>query len=140
MAQLDAWVKLGYAWMFSVNIAAQYPRVPSHLLELEILESAALQDVAHMREVMQACQALGVQFALDDFGTGFSSLSYLRQLPRLPNPSRSRRLNRRRATHVLGPRKLLDLLNDRQPPRQGGQRGAHDAGKTQCHAQVNVFT
>jgi diguanylate cyclase (GGDEF)-like protein/PAS domain S-box-containing protein len=98
MAQLDAWVQLGHAWMLSVNIAArhfhrtdfvenmrqllaQYPRVPSHLLELEILESAALQDVAHMREVMQACQALGVQFALDDFGTGFSSLSYLKQLP-----------------------------------------------------------
>ena len=98
MAQLDAWAQLGHAWMLSVNIAArhshradfvenmrqllaQYPRVPSHLLELEILESAALQDVAHMREVMQACQALGVQFALDDFGTGFSSLSYLRQLP-----------------------------------------------------------
>ena len=98
MAQLDAWVQQGHAWMLSVNIAArhfhradfvenmrellaQYPGVPSHLLELEILESAALQDVAHMREVMQACQALGVQFALDDFGTGFSSLSYLKQLP-----------------------------------------------------------
>ncbi len=98
MAQLDEWVQQGHGWMVSVNIAArhfhhpdfvecirqlllQYPRVPSHLLELEILESAALQDVAHMREVMQACQALGVQFALDDFGTGFSSLSYLKQLP-----------------------------------------------------------
>jgi EAL domain-containing protein (putative c-di-GMP-specific phosphodiesterase class I) len=98
MEQLDEWVQQGHGWMVSVNIAArhfhdpdfvetmrqlllQYPRVPSRLLELEILESAALQDVAHMREVMQACQALGVQFALDDFGTGFSSLSYLKQLP-----------------------------------------------------------
>ena len=98
MAQLDEWVQQGHGWMVSVNIAArhfhdpdfvatirqlllQYPGVPARLLELEILESAALQDVAHMREVMQACQALGVQFALDDFGTGFSSLSYLKQLP-----------------------------------------------------------
>ena len=98
MARLDEWVRQGNSWIISVNIAArhfhradfvecmrellaQYPRVPSHLLELEILESAALQDVAHMREVMQGCQALGVQFALDDFGTGFSSLSYLKQLP-----------------------------------------------------------
>ncbi|MEO7107330.1 MAG: EAL domain-containing protein [Rhodoferax sp.] len=98
MEQLDEWALQGRGWMVSVNIAArhfhrpdfvecmrqlleQYPRVPSHLLELEILESAALQDVAHMREVMQGCQALGVQFALDDFGTGFSSLSYLKQLP-----------------------------------------------------------
>lgn len=98
MARLDDWTQKGHRWMLSVNIAArhfhrpdfvecmrqllaQYPRVPAHLLELEILESAALQDVAHMREVMQGCQALGVQFALDDFGTGFSSLSYLKQLP-----------------------------------------------------------
>ncbi len=98
MEQLDEWVRQGNSWIISVNIAArhfhrpdfvecmrellaQYPRVPTHLLELEILESAALQDVAHMREVMQGCQALGVQFALDDFGTGFSSLSYLKQLP-----------------------------------------------------------
>lgn len=61
-------------------LLAQHPLVPAHLLELEILESAALQDVAHMREVMQACQALGVQFALDDF-IRISSLSYLKQLP-----------------------------------------------------------
>lgn len=98
MTQLDEWVQQGHDWMVSVNIAArhfhrpdfvdcmrellaQYPRVPPQLLELEILESAALQDVAHMREVMQGCQSLGVQFALDDFGTGFSSLSYLKQLP-----------------------------------------------------------
>ncbi len=98
MAQLDEWAQQGHGWMISVNIAArhfhrpdfvdcmrqllaQYPRVAAHSLELEILESAALQDVAHMREVMQGCQALGVQFALDDFGTGFSSLSYLKQLP-----------------------------------------------------------
>ena len=54
--------------------------LPSQL-ELEILESAALEDMQHMRQVMQESQALGVRFALDDFGTGYSSLSYLKRLP-----------------------------------------------------------
>lgn len=98
LAQLQAWVRQGQRWVVSVNIAArhfhrkdfvdrlrgllaQYPAAPPHLLELEILESAVLQDIQHMREVMQGCQALGVCFALDDFGTGFSSLSYLKRLP-----------------------------------------------------------
>ena len=98
MAQLQAWVRLGRHWVVSVNIAARhfhrvdfvdrlrgvlacYPQAPAHLLELEILESALLQDIPHMRQVMQGCQALGVCFALDDFGTGFSSLSYLKRLP-----------------------------------------------------------
>jgi diguanylate cyclase (GGDEF)-like protein/PAS domain S-box-containing protein len=96
--QLQAWAIQGHSWVISVNIAArhfhrtdfvdrlkilltEYPRAPIHQLELEILESAALQDIPHMREVMQACQTLGVCFALDDFGTGFSSLSYLKRLP-----------------------------------------------------------
>jgi diguanylate cyclase (GGDEF)-like protein/PAS domain S-box-containing protein len=96
--QLQAWAIQGHNWVVSVNIAArhfhrtdfverlksmltEYPKAPIQQLELEILESAALQDISHMREVMQACQALGVCFALDDFGTGFSSLSYLKRLP-----------------------------------------------------------
>lgn len=98
LAQLQAWVRQGHRWVVSVNIAArhfhrkdfvdrlrallaEYSAAPAHLLELEILESAVLQDIQHMREVMQGCQALGVCFALDDFGTGFSSLSYLKRLP-----------------------------------------------------------
>lgn len=98
MAQLQDWVRQGRHWVVSVNIAARhfhrvdfvdrlrgvlacYPQAPAQLLELEILESALLQDIPHMRQVMQGCQALGVCFALDDFGTGFSSLSYLKRLP-----------------------------------------------------------
>nr|WP_315463868.1 EAL domain-containing protein [uncultured Rhodoferax sp.] len=98
LRQLQEWVQRGLEWKVSVNIAArhfhrpdfvntlqtlfaQYPGVPPRLLELEILESTALEDIRHMRQVMQECQALGVSFALDDFGTGFSSLSYLKCLP-----------------------------------------------------------
>ena len=80
MAQLDAWAQLGHAWMLSVNIAARHSHRADFVENMRQL-LAQYPRVPHMREVMQACQALGVQFALDDFGTGFSSLSYLRQLP-----------------------------------------------------------
>ena len=85
-------------WEVSVNIAAPHfhrpnfvqrlkdilhtcPEVSPARLELEILESAALEDMQYMRRMMQSCQALGVRFALDDFGTGYSSLTYLKKLP-----------------------------------------------------------
>jgi EAL domain-containing protein (putative c-di-GMP-specific phosphodiesterase class I) len=45
-------------------------------LELEILETSALDDVTHVSTIMNACIALGVRFSLDDFGTGYSSLTY----------------------------------------------------------------
>lgn len=98
LADLRRWTQAGHTWEMSVNISAphfHYPRfverlqeflhacpeVPAHRLELEILESSALEDVPTVRQVMQRCQALGVRFALDDFGTGYSSLSYLKRLP-----------------------------------------------------------
>jgi EAL domain-containing protein (putative c-di-GMP-specific phosphodiesterase class I) len=55
--------------------------IPAHCLELEVLETSALEDITQVSEVMQACRALGVRFALDDFGTGYSSLTYLKRLP-----------------------------------------------------------
>jgi diguanylate cyclase (GGDEF)-like protein len=60
---------------------AAHPDVPPDRLELEILESSALEDFEMVSERILACQAFGVGFALDDFGTGYSSLSYLRRLP-----------------------------------------------------------
>lgn len=50
-------------------------------LELEILETSALEDINQVSTAIHACQALGVSFALDDFGTGYSSLTYLKRLP-----------------------------------------------------------
>jgi EAL domain-containing protein (putative c-di-GMP-specific phosphodiesterase class I) len=50
-------------------------------LELEILETSALDDVVQVSRLMHACRDMGVHFALDDFGTGYSPLTYLRRLP-----------------------------------------------------------
>jgi len=61
-------------------IFARFPDIPPEWLEIEILESDALQDINHVQSVIQECQELGVSFALDDFGTGYSSLSYLKNL------------------------------------------------------------
>ncbi len=63
------------------QLLARYPAVAPQLLELEILETSALEDMAQVFQAIQACQALGVRFALDDFGTGYSSLTHLRHLP-----------------------------------------------------------
>jgi diguanylate cyclase (GGDEF)-like protein len=64
-----------------ITLLEAHPDVDPRYLELEVLETSALDDVAHISATMNACMALGVNFALDDFGTGYSSLTYLRRLP-----------------------------------------------------------
>ncbi|GHG61855.1 hypothetical protein GCM10010919_06720 [Alishewanella longhuensis] len=63
------------------QICHQFPAVPPSMLELEIVETSALQDIDYILGTMKSCAALGVTFSLDDFGTGYSSLSYLKRLP-----------------------------------------------------------
>jgi hypothetical protein len=50
-------------------------------LELEVLETTALEDVVKTSRVIDECREMGVHFSLDDFGTGYSSLTYLKRLP-----------------------------------------------------------
>ncbi len=51
------------------------------MLELEITESLAAQDVQSFIEKLKALKKLGVNLAMDDFGTGYSSLTYLKNFP-----------------------------------------------------------
>ncbi|MHB1428409.1 MAG: putative bifunctional diguanylate cyclase/phosphodiesterase [Rhodocyclaceae bacterium] len=97
LAQLARWQAAGLKLAISVNISPrhlqvrnfpkrlgellqQHAQLPPASLELEVVESAALEDVVRVAEIIDACHALGVSFALDDFGTGYSSLSYFKRL------------------------------------------------------------
>jgi EAL domain-containing protein (putative c-di-GMP-specific phosphodiesterase class I) len=54
---------------------------PFERLELEIVESAFIEDIGVACRGLHRLRDLGVKIALDDFGTGYSSLTYLRRLP-----------------------------------------------------------
>ena len=97
-AQLREWQRAGFAPVpVAVNVAAlQFVRtdlpalieaatrqfdVEPRLLEIELTESAAMQDAERVVPVLQALRERGVTIAIDDFGTGYSSLAYLAKLP-----------------------------------------------------------
>lgn len=98
LTQLERWHASGLKISVSVNVGARQlqqenfmARLQSQLaahsevnpgfLELEVLETSALEDFARISQVMHDCQQMGLRFALDDFGTGYSSLTYLKRLP-----------------------------------------------------------
>jgi EAL domain-containing protein (putative c-di-GMP-specific phosphodiesterase class I) len=98
LAQMQQWHSMGLDIAVSVNVGARqlqqpdfvtrlqailatHPAVASKWLELEVLETSALEDISWVSQVIGQCQDMGVMFALDDFGTGYSSLTYLKRLP-----------------------------------------------------------
>ncbi len=98
LTQMELWHQAGLDIPVSVNVGAlqlqragfvthlremfaAHPNVKPSCLEIEVLETSALEDIAHVSQVMEACREIGVSFALDDFGTGYSSLTYLKRLP-----------------------------------------------------------
>jgi len=98
LEQMRQWDNEGLVINVSINISAfhlqtsnfvprlreqmkDYPELASERLQIEILETVALEDVKKITAIINECRTFGVTFALDDFGTGYSSLTYLKNLP-----------------------------------------------------------
>jgi diguanylate cyclase (GGDEF)-like protein len=65
----------------NVRAALEGAKLDSRRLELEITESALLQENNRTLKILHELRAMGIKIAMDDFGTGYSSLSYLRSFP-----------------------------------------------------------
>jgi len=98
LTQIEIWRKAGLHVPISVNIGARdllqpdfimhlrgmlsrHPGAQPQDLELEILETSAVEDFGQVSQLMTLCERMGLRFALDDFGSGYSSLTYLKRLP-----------------------------------------------------------
>ena len=55
--------------------------LPPHLLELELTESALIEDMDVSARRLGELKASGIRIAVDDFGTGYSALAYLQRFP-----------------------------------------------------------
>jgi len=62
------------------TILDKFPKVGFQQLELEILESTAIEDFVQVNQNISAIKVMGVGVALDDFGVGYSSLAYLKKI------------------------------------------------------------
>jgi len=97
MEQQGAWQKEGLDLQLSINVSATNleesdfaQRVQLYLLkhrlrpeaiELEVTESAVMENGGRAMAQLHALNAADVPLAIDDFGTGYSSLAYLQRLP-----------------------------------------------------------
>lgn len=95
--QGSAWLRDGYRVRMSANVSSRQFLHPDFttlvqsilhetgmdptLLELEITERTAMNDVDHAVHVLHELRNLGVRIAIDDFGVGYSSLNYLIRFP-----------------------------------------------------------
>jgi EAL domain-containing protein (putative c-di-GMP-specific phosphodiesterase class I) len=95
--QIGDWQRLGIEVPIAVNVSPNSLRDPEllkqlivlgtqaggrlDLLQLEVTESALMEDPEHSHDILSRIRDLGIQIFLDDFGTGYSSLSYIAALP-----------------------------------------------------------
>ncbi|MEK9722186.1 MAG: EAL domain-containing protein [Rhodospirillaceae bacterium] len=64
-----------------VKLSLEETGLDPRLLELEMTESAMLDDSGATATALEELRRLGISVAIDDFGTGYSSLSYLTSFP-----------------------------------------------------------
>ena len=64
-----------------VGTALAASGLPPHRLEIEVTETAVIEEREAATVIFKTLSAQGIGIALDDFGTGYSSLSYLQALP-----------------------------------------------------------
>ncbi len=93
-----AWQEAGFPKVpISVNVSARQLReedfaqrvvkiieetgLDPRLLEIELTETAVMENLSRSRKILDALAGAGVRLVIDDFGTGYSSLARLRQLP-----------------------------------------------------------
>src|SRR3984957_13212652 len=95
--QINRWQRLGIEIPIAVNVSPNTLRDPDllkrlialgtqsggrlDLLQLEVTESALMEDPGQSHDILSRIRDLGIQIFLDDFGTGYSSLSYIAALP-----------------------------------------------------------
>jgi len=95
--QQHVWLEGGKSLPIAVNISAKnlydpnfldaYQAqietwgVPPNLIEIELTESALVNDPETAKKVLYRLRQLGSKIYIDDFGTGYSSLNYLVALP-----------------------------------------------------------
>lgn len=95
--QLAVWHQAVPGISLSINVSAHQLRSPKlhevllqalssnsfppEALELELTESAFMQDLDAGRAMLMRVADLGLRLSVDDFGTGYSSLSLLKALP-----------------------------------------------------------
>jgi EAL domain-containing protein (putative c-di-GMP-specific phosphodiesterase class I) len=97
LRQARTWADEGTPVRVAVNLAAAYAgdlRLPGQVaellarhgvapaqLEIELTETAVLDDPNRAKQVLDALAQLGVRLGVDDFGTGYASIAYLTGLP-----------------------------------------------------------